>query len=90
MKKFCMIIKTESYSGITLLVDNNFDEDWDSPILKGVLRDFPLESRRPIIKNEEIEMINEGDGIKIDPEYYLNSSGKVLISKYGKVKRLSV
>ena len=70
MKKFCMIIKTESYSGITLLVDNNFDEDWDSPILKGVLRDFPLESRRPIVKNEEIEMINEGVGIKIDPEYY--------------------
>ena len=90
MKKFCTIIKTESYSGITLMVDNDFDEDWDSPILKGVLRDFPLESRRPIIKNEEIEIINEGAGIKIDPEYYLNSSGKVLISNYGKVKRLSV
>ena len=85
-----MIVKTEEYSGIELLVDNNFNEDWDSPILKGVLRDFPLESRRPIVKNEEIEMINEGAGIKIDPEYYLNSSGKVLISKYGKVKRLSV
>ena len=72
-----MIIKTEEYSGIELLVDNNFNEDWDSLILKGVLRDFPLESRRPIVKNEEIEMINEGDGIKIDPEYYLNSSGRV-------------
>ena len=57
--------------------------------MKGVLRDFPLESRRPIVKNEEIEIINEGTGIKFDPEYYLNSSGKVLISKYGKVKRLS-
>ena len=33
---------------------------------------FPLESRRPILKNEEIEIINEGAGIKIDPEYYLN------------------
>ena len=85
-----MIIKTESYSGITLMVDNDFDEDWDSPILKGVLRDFPLESRRPILKNEEIEMINEGAGIKIDPEYYLKRNGKVLISKYVKVKRLSV
>ena len=72
-----MIVKTEEYSGIELLVDNNFNEDWDSLILKGVLRDFPLESRRPIVKNEEIEMINEGDGIKIDPEYYLNSSGRV-------------
>jgi hypothetical protein len=77
MKKYCMIVKTEEYSGIELLVDNNFNEDWDSLILKGVLRDFPLESRRPIVKNEEIEMINEGDGIKIDPEYYLNSSGRV-------------
>ena len=90
MKKYVMIVKTEEYSGIELLVDNNFNEDWDIHILKGVLRDFPLESRRPIVKNEEIEIINEGDGIKIDPEYYLNSSGKVLISKYGKVKRLSV
>ena len=90
MKKYVMIVKTEEYSGIELLVDNNFNEDWDSPILKGVLRDFPLESRRPIVKNEEIEIINEGVGIKIDPEYYLNRNGKVLISKYGKVKRLSV
>ena len=85
-----MIVKTEEYSGIEILVDNNFNEDWDIPILKGVLRDFPLESRRPILKNEEIEMINEGAGIKIDPEYYLKRNGKVLISKYGKVKRLSV
>ena len=85
-----MIVKTEEYSGITLLVDNNFNEDWDSPILKGVLKDFPIESRRPIIKNEEIEIINEGASIKVEPEYYLNKDGKVLISKYGRVKRLSV
>ena len=58
MKKYVMIVKTEEYGGIELLVDNNFNEDWDSPILKGVLRDFPLESRRPIVKNEEIEIIN--------------------------------
>ena len=85
-----MIVKTETYSGIALMVEDDFDEDFDSPILKGILRDFPIESRRPIIKNEEIEIINEGVGIKIDPEYYLNRNGKVLISKYGKVKRLSV
>jgi hypothetical protein len=72
-----VIIKNEEYSVISLMVDNNFNEDWDILILKGVLRDFPLESRRPIVKNEEIEMINEGAGIKIDPEYYLNSSGRV-------------
>ena len=76
MKKYCMIVKTEEYSGITLLVDDDFDEDWDSPILKGVLKDFPVESRRSIIKSEEIDIINEGDDIKIEPEYYLNKEGE--------------
>ena len=32
MKKYCLIVKTESYSGITLLVDDDFEEDWDSPV----------------------------------------------------------
>jgi len=77
MKKYCMIVKTESYSGITLLVDDDFDEEWDSPILKGVLKDFPVESRRSIIKSEEIEIINEGEDIKVEPEYYLNKSGNL-------------
>ena len=77
MKKYCMIVKTEEYSGITLMVDDDFDEEWDSPILKGVLKDFPIESRRSIIKSEEIDIINEGDDIKIEPEYYLNKDGKV-------------
>ena len=77
MKKYCLIVKTESYSGITLMVDDDFDEDWDSPILKGVLKNFPIESRRSIIKGEKIEIINEGDDIKIEPEYYLNKDGKV-------------
>ena len=77
MKKYVLIVKTEEYSGITLLVDDDFDEDWDSPILKGVLKDFPIESRRSIIKSEEIDIINEGDDIKIEPEYYLNKEGEV-------------
>jgi len=77
MKKYCMIVKTESYCGITLMVDDDFDEDWDSPILKGVLKDFPIESRRSIIKSEEIDIINEGEDIKIEPEYYLNKEGEV-------------
>ena len=77
MKKYCMIVKTEEYSGITLMVEDDFDEDWDSPILKGVLKDFPVESRRSIIKSEEIDIINEGDDIKIEPEYYLNKEGEV-------------
>ena len=77
MKKYCMIVKSEEYSGITLMVDEDFDEDFDSPILKGVLKDFPIESRRSIIKSEEIDLINEGDDIKIEPEYYLNKEGEV-------------
>ena len=72
-----MIVKTETYSGIALMVEDDFDEDFDSPILKGVLKDFPVESRRSIIKSEEIDIINEGDDIKIEPEYYLNKDGRV-------------
>ena len=78
MKKYCMIVKTESYSGITLLVDDDFDEDWDSPILKGVLKDFPKESRRTIFpERDEVNMINEGEDIKVEPEFYLTSDGVV-------------
>ena len=77
MKKYCLIVKTESYSGISLMVDDDFDEDFDSPILKGVLKDFPIESRRSIIKSEEIDLINEGEDIKVEPEYYLNKDGEV-------------
>ena len=77
MKKYVLIVKTESYSGISLWVDDSFDEEWDSPILKGVLKDFPVESRRSIIKSEEIDIINEGEDIKVEPEYYLNKEGEV-------------
>ena len=77
MKKYCMIVKSEEYSGITLMVDDNFDEECDSPILKGVLKDFPVESRRSIIKSEEIDIINEGEDIKVEPEFYLTSDGVV-------------
>ena len=72
-----MIVKSEEYSGITLMVDDDFDEEWDSPILKGVLKDFPIESRRSIIKSEEIDLINEGEDIKIEPEFYLTKDGVV-------------
>ena len=72
MKKYCLIVKSEEYSGITLLVDDDFDEDWDSPILKDVLKNFPKGERRTIIKGEEIDLINEGDDINVEPKYYLN------------------
>ena len=78
MKKFCMIVKTESYYGITLMVDDKFDEDYDSFVLKKVLKDFTKESRRPIFpERDEIDMINEGEDIKVEPEFYLNKDGVV-------------
>jgi hypothetical protein len=78
MKKYCMIVKTESYYGITLMVDDDFDENYDSPILKGVLKDFPKESRKTIFpERDEIDMINEGEDIKVEPEFYLNKDGVV-------------
>ena len=78
MKKYCMIVKTESYSGITLMVDDDFDEDYDSLVLKKVLKDFPKDSRRTIFpERDEVEMINEGEDIKVEPEYYLNKDGVV-------------
>ena len=78
MKKYCMIVKSESYYGITLMVDDDFDEDYDSLVLKKVLKDFPKESRRTIFpERDEVEMINEGSDIKIEPEFYLNKDGVV-------------
>ena len=73
-----MIVKTESFYGISLMVDDDFDEDYDSLVLKKVLKDFPKESRRTIFpERDEVEMINEGEDIKIEPEFYLNKDGVV-------------
>mgnify|MGYP005630463563 FL=1 len=78
MKKLSLIVKTEEYSGITLLVEDDFDEDYDSLVLKKVLKDFPKESRRTIFpERDEVEMINEGEDIKVEPEFYLNKDGVV-------------
>jgi hypothetical protein len=78
MKKYCMIVKTESFYGISLMVDDDFDEDYDSLVLKKVLKDFPKDSRRTIFpERDEVEMINEGSDIKIEPEFYLNKDGVV-------------
>ena len=78
MKKFCMIVKKESYYGITLMLDDDFDENYDTLVLKKVLKDFPKESRRPIFpERDEIDMINQGKDIKVKPEFYLNKDGVV-------------
>ena len=76
-KKYCLIVKTFEYSGNSLWVDEDFDEDYDSEILKGVLRDFPKSSRRIIVGGEEIMVMSEGSDIKIEPKYYLNKSGNL-------------
>ena len=78
MKKYCMIVKTESFYGISLMVDDDFDEDYDSLVLKKVLKDFPKDSRRTIFpERDEVEMINEGEDIKVEPEFYLSKDGLV-------------
>ena len=55
------------------MVDEDFDEEGDSEILKGVLRDFPKSSRRTIIQGQEIIVINEGE-MRVVPDYYLNKT----------------
>ena len=72
-KKFCMIVKEEWVYGMSFLVDEDFDENGDSEILKGVLRDFPKSSRRTIIQGQEIMVINEGE-MRVVPDYYLNKT----------------
>ena len=73
-KKFCIIVYEEWMYGITFLVDEDFDVDGDSEILKSVLKDFPKENRRIIVGGQEIMVMNEGSDIKIEPEYYLNKT----------------
>ena len=72
-KKISLIVKEETIIGISLMVDESFDEDRDSEILKGVLRDFPKSSRRTIIQGQEIMVINEGE-MRVVPDYYLNKT----------------
>ena len=77
MKKMCLIVHREEVYGLTFFVNEDFDEDWDSPVLKDVLKKFPKSSRRSIIRGETIDIINEGDDIKVEPEYYLTNKGNL-------------
>ena len=46
--------------------------------MKKVLKDFPKDSRRTIFpERDEVEMINEGEDIKVEPEFYLTKDGVV-------------
>jgi len=76
-KKYVLIVKEESIYGIEVMVDEDFDPDHDSQIIKDLVRDYPTSSRRRIMGGSEILVSNEGDDIKVEPEYYLNKSGNL-------------
>ena len=70
-KKLCLIVKSEEYYGISLWVDKNFDEDYNSPVMEKIVRDFPKSKRKVIIpRYDEVDMMNEGE-MKNEPEHYL-------------------
>ena len=70
-KKLSVIVKNEEYYGISLWVDKNFDEDYNSPVMEKIVRDFPKSKRKVIIpRYDEVDMMNEGE-MKNEPEHYL-------------------
>jgi hypothetical protein len=76
-KKLCLIVKSEEYYGISLWVNEDFDEEHESPVMKNILKDFPKDKRRVIFpQRDEIEMENEGQ-MKVEPNYYLTSKGNI-------------
>ena len=76
-KKLSLIVKSEEYFGISLWVDLNFDEEYNSPVIKKLLNDFPKSKRKVIFpQRDEVEMMNEGE-MKNEPQFYLNKSGEL-------------
>ena len=70
-KKLSLIVKSQEYFGISLWVDNDFDEEYDSDVMKKLLNDFPKSKRRVIFpQRDEVEMMNEGE-MKNEPQHYL-------------------
>ena len=80
-KKLSLIVKSQEYFGISLWVNEDFDEEHDSDVMKKLLKDFPKSKRRVIFpQRDEVEMMNEGE-MKVEPLHYL---------KDGVVKSLTV
>ena len=74
-KKMCLIVKSEMWYGISLWVNEDFDEEHESPVMKKILRDFPKDKRKVIFpQRDEIEMENTGK-MKNIPIHYLTSDG---------------
>ena len=70
-KKMCLIVKSEMWYGISLWVNEDFDEEHESPVMKKILRDFPKDKRKVIFpQRDEVEMMNEGE-MKVEPQHYL-------------------
>ena len=76
-KKLCLVVKSEETFGVSLWVDEDFDEEYNSPVMKKLLNDFPKSKRRRIFpKRDEVQMMNEGK-MKVEPEFYLTNDGVV-------------
>jgi hypothetical protein len=76
-KKLCLVVKSEETFGVSLWVDEDFDEEYNSPVMKKLLNDFPKSKRRRIFpKRDEVQLINEGK-MKVEPNYYLTSKGNI-------------
>ena len=74
-KKMCLIVKSEETFGISLWVDEDFDEEHNSNVMKKILTDFPKSKRKVIFpQRDEIEMENTGK-MKNIPIHYLTSDG---------------
>ena len=76
-KKLSLIVKSEETFGISLWVNEDFDEEYNSPVMKKIVRDFPKSKRKVIIpRYDEVDIQNEGK-MKNIPKYYLTSRGVV-------------
>ena len=70
-KKMCLIVKSEEWYGISIWVNEDFDKEHDSPVMKKLLNDFPKSKRKVIFpQRDEVEMMNEGE-MKVEPQHYL-------------------
>jgi len=70
-KKLSLIVKSEETFGISLWVNEDFDEEYNSPVMKKLLNDFPKSKRKVIFpQRDEVEMMNEGE-MRVEPLHYL-------------------
>ena len=61
-KKLSLIVKSQETFGISLWVNEDFDEEYNSPVMKKLLKDFPKSKRKRIFpQRDEVQMMNEGE-----------------------------